>query len=578
MSRRRPTGRPSGQTVALAVALPVGAAAALALPAALAGAVDAALDHGSGGTPATWPGALARLALVLGAAAGADALAAATGPACAAEATAALRGRLVRHLLALGPGGRLTHGGPPPGDLAARLTGSAADAGGRLPAVLGATTALLGSVGAIVGLGVLSPWLALAFVGGVLPGAVLIRLFLRDAGPVFLRYQEAQAAVAADLTAALAGLASIHAAGAEHREAHRLLGRPPHGPGPAAEPGGLADLSAAGHALWAAQRRTAWQAMVLVAVVEVAVLATAGTLVAGGRLAPGGLTAAAGWAALGAGLFEQVEALVGVAHARAGRTRVDAVLALEPAPVGTAVPPADGPGTLVLRSVVVRDGDGRALLGPLDLTLPGGATVALVGRSGSGKSLLAALPGRLRDPDEGVVLLDGVPVTALAPEALREAVGYAFARPALVGRTVRDALDGAGPEQAAAACADGFLRRLPRGWDTPLDALRLSGGELQRLGLTRLLARPTRVVVLDDATSGLDLATEYQVGEALDRATRGRTRLVVAHREAAAARADLVAWLDDGHLRALAPHRTLLTDPDYRATLAGTALEAAVAR
>lgn len=82
-------------------------------------------------------------------------------------------------------------------------------------------------------------------------------------------------------------------------------------------------------------------------------------------------------------------------------------------------------------------------------------------------------------------------------------------------------------------------------------------------------------MVLDDATSGLDLATEYHVTEALDRATRGRTRLVVAHREAAAARADLVAWLDGGRLRALAPHTDLLADPDYRATLAGAALEAA---
>ncbi|MFD0276654.1 ATP-binding cassette domain-containing protein [Kitasatospora sp. NPDC127111] len=547
--------RPTGWTLALAVALPTGSAGTLALPAALAGAVDAALDRDAGHS------AFALLALVLGITAGADALAAAAGPACAAEATAALRGRLVRHLLALGPGGRLWRGGPPPGDLAARLTGSAADAGGRLPAVLGAATALLGSIGAIVGLGLLSPWLALAFFAGVVPGVVLIRLFLREAGQVFARYQEVQADLAARLTGALAGLRSIHAAGAERHETARVL-----------EP--LPALSAAGHALWAAQRRTAWQATLLIALVEVAVLATAGALVAAGTLAPGALAAAAGWAALGAGLFEQVEALVGVAHARAGRARVDEVLALPPAAGGTAVLPEGGPGELAFQGVVVRDGD-RVLLGPLDLTVPGGRTVALVGRSGCGKSLVAALPGRLRDPDEGRVLIDGVPVDRLTASELRRAVGYAFERPVLVGRTVREALDGAGPEAAGAARADGFLRRLPAGWDTPLDGLRLSGGELQRLGLARLLARPARVMVLDDATSGLDLATEYQVTEALDRATHGRTRLVVAHREAAAARADLVAWLDAGRLRALAPHTTLLADPGYRATLAGATLETA---
>ncbi|MBV2153752.1 ABC transporter ATP-binding protein/permease [Kitasatospora sp. SUK 42] len=535
------------------MALPVDAATTLTLPAVLAGAVDAVLDHRSG------PGAFLPLALVLGAAAAANAVAAAAGPACSAEATADLRGRLVRHLLALGPGGRL-HGGPPPGDLAARLLGSAGDAGGRRPAVLGAATALLTSVGAILGLGLLSPWLALAFFGGLVPGVLLIRLFLRQAGPVFARYQEVQAELAARLTGALTGLRSIHAARAEQREAARVLAP-------------LPELSAAGHALWAAQRRTAWQATLLIALVEVAVLTTAGALLAGGALAPGALTAAAGWAALGAGLFEQVESLVGVAHARAGRARVDELLALAPAPSGTAALPAGGRGEVELRGVVVRDGE-RVLLGPLDLTVPGGRTVALVGRSGSGKSLLAALPGRLRDPDEGTVLIDGVPVGALAPSELRHAVGYAFARPALVGRTVREALAGAGPAEAASARADGFLQRLPRGWDTPLDELRLSGGELQRLGLARLLARPTRLVVLDDATSGLDLATEHLVTRALDGATRGRTRLVVAHRATVAARADLVAWLDAGRLRALAPHTALLAHPDYRAALSDTTLQA----
>ncbi|MFE6056134.1 ATP-binding cassette domain-containing protein [Kitasatospora sp. NPDC056446] len=546
--------RPTGWTLALGLALPVEAATTLALPAVLAGAVDAALGRRPG------PGAFLLLALVLGTAATAGATAAAAGPACSAEATAALRGRLVRHLLALGPGGRL-RGGPPPGDLTARLLASAGDAGGRLPAVLGAAGALLTSVGAIIGLGLLSPWLALAFFAGVVPGVVLIRLFLRQAGAVFTRYQEAQGALAALLGGALTGLRSIRAAGAERHEAARVLAP-------------LPELSAAGHALWAAQRRTAWQATLLIALVEVAVLTTAGDLLADGALAPGALAAAAGWAALGAGLFEQVEALVGVAHARAGQARVDELLALSPVPSGTGVLPADGPGRVELRGVVVRDG-GRVLLGPLDLTVPGGRTVALVGRSGSGKSLLAALPGRLRDPDEGCVLIDGVPVGDLAPSELRHAVGYAFARPALVGRTVREALGGAGPAEAAAARADGFLHRLPLGWDTPLDELRLSGGELQRLGLARLLARPARVVVLDDATSGLDLATEYQVTEALERATHGRTRLVTAHRAGVAARADLVAWLDAGRLRALAPHTALLADPDYRAALADTALQAA---
>jgi len=536
-----------GWALVLALAVPMEAAATLALPGTVAGAVDAVL-----GGPAATPVTLLGVVLLIGAAAGA--LASAAGPACTAEATVALRGRLLRHVLAIGP---VPHG-LPSGDLTSRLVGSAADAGGALPARLGAATALLTSLGAVVGLGVLSPWLALAFFAGVLPGVVLIRLFLREAGQVFTRYQEVQSELAARLTGALAGLRSIHAAGAEDREARRVL-RP------------LPRLSAAGHALWSAQRRTVWQATLLVAVVELAVLATAGWQVAAGALPPGALAAAAGWAALGVGFFEQVEALVGVAHARAGRARVDEVLATAEPSRGTRLLP-DGPGELTFSAVVVRDGE-HVLLGPLDLTVPGGSTVALVGRSGSGKSLLTALVGRLREPDSGRVLIDGVPVDELTGPELRRAVGYAFERPVLVGATVGDALEGAGPAQARAARADGFLERLPQGYRTPLAELRLSGGELQRLGLARLLAQQPRVVVLDDATSSLDMVTEHQVTEALAASTHGHTRLVVAHRAQAAARADLVAWLDGGRLRSLAPHAELLADPDYRAALSGAALD-----
>ncbi|MDH6126821.1 ABC transporter ATP-binding protein [Kitasatospora sp. GP82] len=550
-----------GWTLALTLAVPVEAAATLALPGAVAGAVDAALGGGASGasTGTALAGAAQPLTAVLLIGAAAGALAAAAGPACTADATVALRARLLRHVLALGPS---APGLPPGGDLTARLVGAAADAGAAYPSRLGAVTALLTSLGAVVGLGLLSPWLALAFFAGVVPGVVLIRLFLRTAGQVFTRYQEVQSELAARLTGALAGLRSIHAAGAEQREAGRVL-RP------------LPDLTAAGHALWSAQRRTVWQATLLVAVVELAVLGTAGWLVAAGSLPPGALAAAAGWSALGLGFFEQVEALVGIAHARAGRSRVEEVLALPIAGHGVNRLP-DGPGEVRFCEVVVRDG-ARVLLGPVDLTVPGGSTIALVGRSGAGKSLLTTLVGRLREPDSGRVLIDGVPVDELSRTELRRAVGYAFERPVLVGATVGEALEGAGPQEAEAARADGFLGRLPEGWDTPLDELRLSGGELQRLGLARLLAQRARVVVLDDATSSLDLATEHQVTVALAESTRGCTRLVVAHRAEAAALADLVAWLDGGRLRALAPHDALLADPDYRAALAGSTLAAASA-
>ncbi len=445
---------------------------------------------------------------------------------------------------------------PGAGDLTARLVGAAADAGAARAARLGAATALVTSAGAVLGLGLLSPWLAAAFFAGVLPGVVLVRLFMRTAEDVFERYQAAQGRLADRLSDALAGIRTVHAAGAQRQEAARVLAV-------------LPELGDAGRSLWQAQRRTVGRATLLIAAVELTVLGTAGQLVAAGELPAGAFAAAAGWAALGLGFFEQVEALVGVAHARAGLSRVRQLELWPTATAGGRELP-DGPGELAFRSVLVRDAEGAVVFGPLDLTVPAGATLAVVGRSGAGKSLLAALAGGLRLPDSGAVLVDGVPVAALSVAERRRAVGYAFERPWLVGPTLDEALEGAGPAAMSAARADGFLARLPLAGRTPVSELRLSGGELQRLGLARLLAADSRVVITDDATSHLDLATEHQVTQALDTATRGRTRVVVTHRAAVAARADLVAWLDAGRLRATGPHTTLLADPAYRAVLTGT--------
>jgi ATP-binding cassette subfamily B protein len=119
---------------------------------------------------------------------------------------------------------------------------------------------------------------------------------------------------------------------------------------------------------------------------------------------------------------------------------------------------------------------------------------------------------------------------------------------------------------AAVAQADRFIRLLPEGDDTPLTRAPMSGGE--RLGLARAVLVDARVIILDDATSSLDTATEVKVAQALERVLTGRTSLVVAHRGATAARADLVAWLKARRIRALAPHRVLWSDPAYRAVFA----------
>ena len=204
----------------------------------------------------------------------------------------------------------------------------------------------------------------------------------------------------------------------------------------------------------------------------------------------------------------------------------------------------------------------RMILDHLTLGVPAGSSVALVGRSGTGKSVLVSLFGRLLDPDEGAVLLDGIPVCQLDLAALRHAVTYAFERPAYARpEASRTEVMAA----AMAAQADLFVRRLPDGYETPLARTPMSGGELQRLGLARAILAGAQVTVLDDATSSLDTATEVKVTEALEGMLAGHTCVVVAHRCATAARADLVAWLDAGRIRAFAPHRVLWSDPAYRA-------------
>jgi ATP-binding cassette subfamily B protein len=266
-----------------------------------------------------------------------------------------------------------------------------------------------------------------------------------------------------------------------------------------------------------------------------------------------------------------VTALVSqITRARAAAQRLVEILDQPPVQYGSDLLP-DGHGRLELREVTVRSG-ADVVLDRLNLVVPAGAMIAVVGRSGSGKSLLAALVGRLVDPDEGELLLDGAPLRDIDRAELRRAVGYGFSRPALFGETVGDAIafghETPVPEQveeaARAARADGFIRLLPQAYATPLTQAPMSGGEIQRMGLARTFAHAGRVVVLDDVAASLDTVTEHHISRVLTGALGDRTRLIIAHRASTAARSDAVVWLDRGRVRAMAPHRELWQDPEYR--------------
>jgi ATP-binding cassette, subfamily B, bacterial len=573
-----------------------GATAQVLLPAAVGHAIDAMLARNATATnlAASNPsGPLVACAILVAVIVGCGAATDLATGVSGATATARLRRLLAGHVVAVGP--RLLTGATTStntttntaasaatststssgtdfsaGDTVSRVVAGAADAGTAPASVLLAATAVVVPLGSVIALGLIDPWLVAAFAAGFPALAVVLRTLVRDSSDVSAGYGRAQGAIAARLLDALAGARTIAAAGTQARERERVLAPLPL-------------LREHGYATWRVQARAAAQAMTIAPVLQVIVVAVAGVELARHRITAGDLVAASQYAVLAVGIGASVGLVSQLGRARGGARRAAELLARPCPRYGTRDlsagqdPAGHGPagrGELRLSGITVRRG-GEAVLRDLDLIVPPGATVAVVGRSGAGKSTLARLAGRLADPDAGTVLLDGTDLREFTKASLRESVVYAFERPELVGDTPYDVIGfgfrrpddaqvrvAAGQAQAAA-----FLARLPRQLSTSLDGTPLSGGEVQRLGLARAFAHAgaARLLVLDDATSSLDTVTEMLVARAITGTLSGLTRLIVAHRATTAARADLVAWLDGGRIRALAPHRELWADREYRA-------------
>jgi ABC-type multidrug transport system fused ATPase/permease subunit len=211
---------------------------------------------------------------------------------------------------------------------------------------------------------------------------------------------------------------------------------------------------------------------------------------------------------------------------------------------------------------------GRIVLHDIDLDVPAGRTVALVGATGSGKTSLVALLSRLYDPAQGSVLLDGADVSKVSLASLRAAVAVVSDDPFLFSASVAeniayarpDASTGEIEEAARRAQAHEFVSRLPQGYDTQIGerGLTLSGGQRQRIAIARALLANPRVLVLDDATSSVDASTERSIKLALAQAMAGRTTFVIAHRLSTIALAQEIVVLENGRVIAQGEHEELI--------------------
>jgi ABC-type multidrug transport system fused ATPase/permease subunit len=262
-------------------------------------------------------------------------------------------------------------------------------------------------------------------------------------------------------------------------------------------------------------------------------------------------------------------------QADASMGRVEALLRTAPRLVdgpGEALPP--GPLTVELDGVSFGYGQHAPVLRDVSVRVEPGRVLGVVGRTGSGKTTLTRLLPRFYDPCAGAVRLGGVDLRAVRIAALRARIGLVTQEVQLFNASVRDNLtlfdDGVADERLSvvleALGLSGWLRELPCGLDTMLGAggVGLSAGQAQLLACARIFLRDPDVVILDEASSRLDPATERLVHAALGRLLAGRTGIVVAHRLATIAYADDILVLEDGRVREHGPRAELAADPGSR--------------
>ena len=314
-----------------------------------------------------------------------------------------------------------------------------------------------------------------------------------------------------------------------------------------------------------------------------AVLAYGGWLAIRGDVTVGAIVAFSTYVVLLQAPFRMLGFLMMMSQrAAASAHRIYEILDTEPAVAerAGAVDLIDPEGRIELDGVRFRyTDDGPLVLDGVDVAIEPGETVAVVGRTGSGKSTLARLIPRFYDVTEGAVRVDGRDVRDLTLPSLRAAVGLVLDEPFLFSSSVRDNIRYGRPDAsheaveaaARAAQAHEFIEQLPEGYDSVVGerGYTLSGGQRQRIAIARALLLDPRILVLDDATSAIDVHVEEQIHAALHELLGRRTTIVIAHRLSTIALADRVVLLHEGRVAATGTHAELMAaEPRYAEVLA----------